>query len=193
MPSLHCKKCLTGRSDDVLGEPCKTRGCDGTIEESPAFSTLVDDLPELMTCGRRFDMFGGLLPVHPDASQHQNEDHWQKFKSNGNRVCSYCGSLHPEDFFALLKASADAPEDAVYGSVPEIGPSDKGYKIYVSQPGVRNAHEGGIKFYTQHLYHLGDKLAVTEQQEEEYVRAVHNSAKRSEARFQALYGSNEGA
>ena len=31
-----------------------------------------------------------------------------------------------------------------------IDPSDKGYKVYVQQPGVRNAGEGAIKYYKQH-------------------------------------------
>jgi len=29
--------------------------------------------------------------------------------------------------------------------------SDKRYKVYVKQPGVENASQGGIKFYAQHL------------------------------------------
>jgi len=168
---MHCKKCLTGRTGDVLGATCRTPGCDGVIEEEPAFSTLVDTLPEPMTCGRRSDMYPGDIFVHGQAV---GEDHWEKFKTNGNRVCSFCGSLHPEDLFELVRQCAEAPLDALYNSVPEIEPSDKGYKIYVHQPGVRNAHEGGIKFYTQHLPRdENGKIATTEQQNLEYSKAVH--------------------
>lgn len=171
---LHCKKCLTSRTGDVLGEPCKTSGCDGVIEEVPAFSALVEKQPEDMYCGRRGEsIFGRQDGPFPGP------DHWQKFKTNGNRVCSYCGSLHPDDMFALVKASANAPEDAEYGSVVEIEPSDKSYKIYVNQPGVRNAMEGGIKFYTPHLPRDAEgKLAVTDEQQAEYGKAVRNSRKR---------------
>ncbi len=179
--NLHCRKCLTGRTGDVLGEPCKTPGCEGIIEEVPGgsgvFRTLVDELPEPMTCGRRFDMYAGSISVHFDRQPGQ--DHWLRFKSNGNRVCSYCGSLHPDDFFAVVKVSTDSPESAAYKSVPEIEPSDKGYKIYVQQPGVRNALEGGIKFYTQHLPRNAEgKTTVSDEQNEQYGRAVRASRRR---------------
>jgi hypothetical protein len=171
---LICQKCLTSRTGDVLGEPCRTPGCDGVMEESPVFSTLVDDLPEPMMCGRRGES--------PLANRiYPGPDHWQKFKSNGNRVCSYCGSLHPDDLFVLVRECANAPADAAYNSVPEIEPSDKGYKIYVNQPGVRNAMEGGIKFYTHHLPRDSEgKLRVTAEQEDEYARAVRATKARFE-------------
>lgn len=180
--SLYCAKCLSGRTGDVLGARCRTDGCDGIITEIPAFSTLVETLPEPMTCGRRYDTYPGGMPVHHDRAEHL--DHWQRFKSNGNRVCSYCGSLHPDDMFALVKASADAPDDADYRSVVEIERSDKGYKIYVQQPGVRNAMEGGIKFYIQHLPRSDDgtRVLVTDEQQADFARAVA----RSKARFDKM-------
>lgn len=47
------------------------------------------------------------------------------------RGCSYCGSMHPDDFMQAVR-------DGV-----EIGPTDKSYKMYVD-------HMHG-KFYTAHL------------------------------------------
>lgn len=47
-------------------------------------------------------------------------DHW--YIRDHHRVCSYCGSMHPDDF---LKA---AEEHA------ELGPTDKSYKVYVDLP-----------------------------------------------------------
>lgn len=171
---MHCPKCLTGRSGDKIGEPCRTPGCDGIIEEPPPFSTLVDELPETMRCPRRDES-----PLGDRISP--ATDHWQKFKSNGDRVCSFCGSLHPDDMFRLVKASAEGSADADYHSVVSIEPSDKGYKVYVHQPGVRNASEGGIKFYMQHLPRNDDgSLAVTPEQNAEYSRAVKASRKRFE-------------
>ena len=163
----HCKKCLTSRTGDVLGDPCKTEGCGGVIEEQPAFSTLVDELPEPMICPRRVMMDRG-------------PDHWLKFKAaHGNRVCSCCHSLHPDDLFALVKQCAEAPADTVYGSVVEI--AEGKLKIYVRQPGVRNAHEGGIKFYPQHLPRDAEgKLNVSVGRDEEYKRAVAASRSRFE-------------
>lgn len=179
--NLHCQKCLCGRTGDVLGAPCSTSGCGGVIVEQPAFNTLVDELPESMTCGRRRE--SGM--DREDSSfkgpfkSGKGLDHWQKFKTNGNRVCSYCGSLHPDDLFDLVRQSANAPDDAEYNSVVEIEPSDKSYKIYVQQPGIRNAHEGGIKFYTPHLPRNSDgSSAVTDAQNAEYSRAVRASRKR---------------
>lgn len=169
---LHCKKCLTSRSGDVLGKACQTVGCDGMIEEQPTFSSLVDELQEPMRCPRRDESGQG--------DRFPGPDHWQRFKLIDNRVCSYCGSLHSEDLFRLVKESANASVDAEYGSVVEIEPSDKSYKIYIRQPGVRNAREGGIKFYTPHLPRdEHGALAVLPEQQAEYSAAV----KASRARF----------
>lgn len=205
--NLHCKKCLCYQSGMKLGEKCPSPGCDGIIERQPEWSELVERLPEPMRCGRRDDPFSMGDRVFP------GDDYWEKFKSNGNRVCSYCGSLHWEDMLALVHAAATAPEDAPYGSVPEIEPSDKGYKVYVHQPGVRNAHEGGIKFYMQHVprkqcpscngmgvrVYPGTPLGqtetckhckgtytvidVTEEQQAEYARAVRASRLRFDRRL----------
>lgn len=156
---MYCKKCRTGRSGDKVGDPCRTEGCDGTIEDVK-FSDLVDVLPEPMTCGRR------------DRGE-AGQDRWQKFKRIDNRVCSYCGSLHPDDLFRLVRACAASSPDALYRSVVEIDPSDKSYKIYVHQPGVRNAHEGGIKFYTHHLPHdESGKIDVPDERNREYAAAL---------------------
>ena len=169
---LHCKKCLCSRTGDRIGDPCGTIGCDGMIEEAPAFNTLVDTLPESFYCPRREESpLGARLSPGPD--------HWQKFKSNGNRVCSFCGSLHWDDMLALVHEAATAAPDASYRSVVCIEPSDKKYKVYVHQPGVRNAHEGGIKFYMQHVPRGEDgKIAVTEEQHVEYSKAVKATQER---------------
>ncbi len=163
---LHCKKCLCSRTGDQLGYRCRTAGCDGVIEERPAFSTLVDVLPEEMFCPRRVE-----TPIGNRAFP--GPDHWQKFKTNGQRVCSYCGSLHFDDMVSLVKQSAEAPEDADYRQCINIEPSDKGYKVYVSQPGVRNAHEGSIKFYMQHCPRDVDgRILATEEQNAESMLRV---------------------
>ena len=60
-----------------------------------------------------------------------------------NRTCSYCGSIHPDDLDVIIQK---ARTDARYG----IEGTTKGYKVYIRQPGVRNAGEGAIKFYRQH-------------------------------------------
>lgn len=71
-------------------------------------------------------------------------DRWDAMP-NGDRCCSFCGSLHPDDFKRLVERAA-AADDQTW-----IERSTKGYKWYVHQPGVKNASEGGIKFYTWHL------------------------------------------
>jgi hypothetical protein len=106
-------------------------------------------------------------------------DRWQKFKSNGNRICSFCGSLHPDDMFELVRQCIDAPEDAEFNSVVEIEQSDKPYKIYIRQPGVRNAMEGGIKFYTHHLPRdEKGNVTIDGKRNDEYAKAVRMSKKR---------------
>jgi hypothetical protein len=75
-------------------------------------------------------------------------DSWRLMPS-GDRTCSFCGSLHPVDFARLVERALSDP-------AVSIDPSDKRYKCYVKQPGVRNASEGGIKFYWWHGKELAD-------------------------------------
>jgi hypothetical protein len=138
------------------------------------WSELVDVLPEPMTCGRRRE-HGMDDPNSPFRNAGKGLDRWERHKSNGDRVCSYCGSLHPEDFLRLVKESAEAPADNLEAT--RIEPSDKGYKIYVWRPSVKNAHDGGIKFYTPHF-----ESTPTEEQQAQYQEAQ----RRSNARFASL-------
>lgn len=179
------KCCVCSIETEKIGQKCEH--CkDGTIVYDPPYAERVDALPEPMTCGRRFDQYVGGVPVHRD--QGEGQDHWDRHKSNGDRVCSFCGSLHPEDFFRLVHEAATAPEDAPRNTVPSIEPSDKGYKAYVHQPGVRNAMEGGIKFYTQHLPRDAEgKVAVTDEQNQEYALAVRRSQTRFERYLQEQF------
>lgn len=67
----------------------------------------------LLTCPRRGDPFAY-------GAGEERQDYW--YERNHMRVCSYCGSLHPDDF---MKAIDDGHE---------IGPTDKNYKAYVDLP-----------------------------------------------------------
>lgn len=137
---------------------------------------LVDTLPEPMTCPRRQE--NGMDVASPLRHSGPNLDRWEKFKSNGDRVCSYCGSLHWEDFKLMVKASAEAPEDASSEECTQIEQSDKGYKIYVRRRGVSNAHDGGIKFYTPHI-----DPPPTVEDNNLYSEAVRRSGIRNRARL----------
>lgn len=165
---LWCPKCCTSRSDDVEGQPCRSNGCDGVIAIDPPYSTKVDVLPEPMTCGRRYE------------NAPQGEDRWEQFKSNGDRVCSYCGSLHPDDWFNKVRLAGGTSPDAPYLQSVNVSRSDKNYKYYVRQPDVRNAGEGGIKFYAHHLPRdAEDRLALPEGAQDE----ANQAFSRSRARF----------
>lgn len=91
---------------------------------------------ETFLCQRR--------PPEPHPFKLPDHDTWD-VSPNGDRTCSYCGSVHPDDFFACLEEAAKEGTDV------RIEPSDKGYKFYVTRPDVMNAMEGGIKFYTWHI------------------------------------------
>jgi hypothetical protein len=64
---------------------------------------------------------------------------------NGDRCCSHCGSLHEDDFIAIIEAYGNG--EAGY----RFDPSTKTYKRYAYRPGVQNASQGGIKFYGWHV------------------------------------------
>ncbi len=82
-------------------------------------------------CGRRGEQRTSDLP-----------DTWD-IGPDGNRTCSYCGSNHFDDLMEICRKTLT---DERYG----VELSTKGYKFYVRQPGVRNASEGAIKYYTPH-------------------------------------------
>lgn len=73
---------------------------------------------------------------------------------DGNRTCSHCGSVHPDDLMAICRKTI---VDERYG----VEGTSKGYKVYVRQPGVRNASEGAIKFY---MWHAPEKVSDADQQ-----------------------------
>lgn len=178
-----CRKCCVGRSGDKIGDACMTEGCNGFIQEDQNIRDVTDELPEPMTCGRREEMGLGAGMADRFTLAGDGLDRWLKHKTNGDRTCNFCGSLHFEDFTRLVAVAAAAPEDAPYRSVVEIEPSDKNYKVYVYQPGVRNASEGGIKFYMQHVPRKADgSVDVTAEHHAQF----HEAAVRSQARFNRL-------
>lgn len=58
----------------------------------------------------------------------------------GDRVCSCCGSIHPDDLIKRVRELGSGI----------IEPSTKEYKWYVKIPGVHNALDGAIKYYRWH-------------------------------------------
>lgn len=87
-------------------------------------------------CGRRDDMFAMNRGDGPQP------DTWD-LGPDSNRTCSYCGSLHPDDLMKICHLVMTDERYAIEGTT-------KSYKVYVSQPGVRNASEGAVKFYMHH-------------------------------------------
>lgn len=83
----------------------------------------------------------------PDSPFHApfNGEATREDRPDGSRTCSYCGSLHPDDFMDIMKQFAAGRPGYRFGT------TDKSYKAYGNRPGVRNASEGGIKFYVHHL------------------------------------------
>jgi hypothetical protein len=83
-------------------------------------------------------------PAMDAVSNYPRTDAWKIDTPKGDRTCSYCGGIHPDDFIPILKAACD-PTD-----LTRIDWSDKSYKIYISRPDVKNASEGAIKSYGGH-------------------------------------------
>lgn len=84
------------------------------------------------TCPRRAESWG---------HHEMNADTWMK--DEGFRKCTYCGSVHPEDFEQFA-------HDVVVegGKRLKLKGTQKGYKFYlVAHPSYKKSG----KFYTQHL------------------------------------------
>lgn len=69
-------------------------------------------------------------------------DEWN-IGMDGNRTCSFCGSIHHDDLLKIAEKSKTDDRFAIEGTT-------KSYKVYVRQPGVMNAGQGAIKFYGWH-------------------------------------------
>jgi hypothetical protein len=115
-------------------------------------------------CGRRDDPFAmnrgdGPLP-----------DTWD-LGPDGNRTCSYCGSIHPADLMEICRKTLIDERYAVEGTT-------KSYKVYVRQPGVMNAAEGAIKFYMHHA-----PAQPSAEDQELFAKAARLTSERFEARF----------
>lgn len=91
-------------------------------------------------CGRRDD---GLLSRNDGAAP----DFWQK--RDGYRACSYCGSMHPDDLFAHIKAGTC-----------QISGTDKNYKIYVD---VAHPGKGTPSIFMSSTHEFAGGVLLTEE------------------------------
>ena len=83
------------------------------------------------------------------------EDYWEKRGSDLG--CSFCGSLHPEQF---LKHIDDVI--AFGGEGYSIELNDSKDKMYVTRPGISNASQGCIKFKLAHLYQYNETIEMAQ-------------------------------
>jgi hypothetical protein len=103
---------------------------------------------EAQTCPRRVTEIG-------PWKQDPNLDHWQKV--GNDRVCSFCGSLHPDEFETFLHQYLADKTGEIH-----LETTDKPYKVYARRPGIANAGEGAIKFFKWHVSDDPDWLARIE-------------------------------
>lgn len=87
---------------------------------------------EKQTCPSRLNDFG-------PWERTENIDYWRVLPNN-DRTCSFCGSMHPDSVLEAVKQ---------YG-IQSIEQSTKSYKWYINRPGIKNASDGGIKYYRAH-------------------------------------------
>lgn len=83
-------------------------------------------------------------PQSPHPFNLPDHDEW-RLMPDGTRTCSYCGSLHEDDFIDIVSKYLEGVDDYHFDT------TTKNYKWYARRPGVENASQGGIKFYTWHV------------------------------------------
>lgn len=94
-------------------------------------------MENVQTCGRRMKEFG-------PWERKEGLDKWEQ--RGPDLCCSFCGSLHPDKVLEIAKEVIEGKDTT---SVFHM--SDKPYKLYLDRVEVKNAGEGGIKFYTPHI------------------------------------------
>ena len=114
----------------------------------------VNITPDMHTCPRRVED-GTHTTDSPFRNSGPDQDAYTPGHGIGgqHRGCTYCGSMHPDDFLEAIRAGAT------------IGPTDKNYKAYV-EGWEKNAANGG-KFYFQHL---------STEQRHEFVRLLNEGS-----------------
>lgn len=134
----------------MIGTPEKLREAGASLKVSSEVYDLMrsgnmvlpgDRLPSVTveapaTCPRR-------MTDHGPWEKKEGLDRWDKV--GPDRVCSFCGSMHPDD----MRAALSDPE-------AKISISDKRYKVYIRRPGILNAGMGAIKWYVWH----GDQALI---------------------------------
>lgn len=122
-------------------------------------------------CGRRAEGWHG-------QTEEELPDTWD-IGPDGNRTCSYCGSIHYDDLIAICRKALTDPRYGLDGTT-------KSYKIYVTQPNVRNASEGAIKFYMVHVPN-----EVPDEHQELYREVMRLSRERFEAKMAERFPRKE--
>lgn len=110
----------------------------------------------------------------PKATHVEGADYWQR--RGPDIECSYCRSMHPEDWFGWCRRCAE-PDSRV-----RIDTSDKAGKWYIVRDGITHPGMGSTRFYHFHL----PKEGSTELERLEWNRwigtAVEVSVSRAPAR-----------
>lgn len=95
---------------------------------------------ETFLCQRRH-----ITPPSPLTLTLRNHRDFWMIKRNGDRACSYCGSMHEDDFREILQGFVEEKQGYLFAT------TDKPDKVYANRPGVRNSPDGGTKFFLQHI------------------------------------------
>lgn len=88
------------------------------------------------------------------------EDRWMKY-SNGDRVCSCCTSIHPDDFWRFIEAASNESSEVC------IEPADARFQTLI--------HRSDVKYFTAfYAWHLN--APFTDDQNVVYrVALIHSS------------------
>jgi hypothetical protein len=113
------------------------------------------------TCGGRYNQ-GMDDPSHPSGQGGINLDIWM-VSPDGDRYCSYCGSLHEEDQLAILAAYVNGEPGYEFGFIDEPD------KRWVNRPTAKDAEKAAWSFYA---WHVDANHPELEQRRMIYSRAV---------------------
>ena len=96
-------------------------------------------------------------------------DHWNP--SNDVRVCSNCGSLHPDDVYTYVLKAIEEPQNKSYYDSVVIIRSDQFWKYLIILPDVSEPY----KFYTYHVYSEGLSCVSQHEFVTQFERALAHS------------------
>ena len=122
-----------------------------------------------------------MLSVDNLSSSKDGKSGW-RLERNGDYTCTYCDSIHPEQFISFLDTVITDPSLFICAEL-----NGNNGELVINRPGIKVAGEGSIKFYLPHLKVFCDEQNLDF---EAMGRKVQRALETSEQKWEKYFKEN---